>query len=455
MAVTERVSAILLETEGVKDAVIINGFSFIDSSRSANTAGAIVTLDPWSDRSTPELFQDAIVRKVNMKCREIQEALVFALTPPSLPGLGNASGITLQLQDRGGVGSRTLASVANEISSTANDQSAITRMFTMFRANVPQLFLDIDREQVKKKGIPLQNVFDTLTAYLGSVYVNDFTRFGRIYQVRVQAAPAHRSDPKHIKGLQLRSPGGDMIPLGTFMSVEETVGPQTITHFNIYPAARINGQPAPGFSTGEAMNIFEQMAAVSLPPSIGYEWTDLSYQEKKAQGSASVIFLFSIVLVYLVLAAQYESWAIPLSVVLAVPTALLGAVLGVIIGGFDNNVYTQIGIVLLIGLSAKTAILIVEFAKARREEGASISDAAVDAARSRFRAVLMTAASFILGVIPLLVATGAGAASRRVLGTVVFAGMLAATVIGVIAIPVLYFIIQWLSELRRRPDAAD
>ncbi len=253
----------------------------------------------------------------------------------------------------------------------------------------------------------------------------------------------------------MRSPGGEMIPLGAFMSVDETVGPQTITHFNIYPAARMNGRPAPGFSTGEAMNIFEQMAAVSLPPSIGYEWTDISYQEKKAQGAAAVIFLFSIVLVYLVLAAQYESWAIPFSVVLAVPTAVLGAVLGVIIGGFDNNVYTQIGIVLLIGLSAKTAILIVEFAKARREEGASIRDAAVDAARARFRAVLMTAASFILGVIPLLVATGAGAASRRVLGTVVFAGMLAATVIGVLAIPLLYFIIQWLSELRRKPDAGD
>ncbi|MCZ6858412.1 MAG: efflux RND transporter permease subunit, partial [Gemmatimonadetes bacterium] len=454
IAVTNRVNDILLETEGIKDVVIINGFSFLDSSRSTNTAGAIVTLEPWEDRSTPELFQEAIVRNVNMKCREIQEALVFALTPPSLPGLGNASGITLQLQDRGGVGAQSLASVATEVATTGNEQSAITGMFTTFRASVPQLFLDIDREQIKTKGIPLQSVFDTLAAYLGSVYVNDFTRFGRIYQVRVQADPSRRSDPAHIEGLQLRSPGGEMIPLGTVMSVNETVGPQTITHFNIYPAARINAQAAPGFSTGQAMDIFEQMAEVSLPPSIGYEWTDVSYQEKAAQGAASVIFLFSILMVYLVLAAQYESWSIPFSVVLAVPTALLGATAGVIIGGFDNNVYTQIGIVLLIGLSAKTAILIVEFAKARREEGASIMEAAVDAARLRFRAVLMTAASFILGVIPLLVATGAGAASRRVLGTVVFTGMLAATLIGVIAIPLLYFIIQWISELRRKPVAA-
>ncbi|MCZ6683148.1 MAG: efflux RND transporter permease subunit, partial [Planctomycetota bacterium] len=454
IAVTKRVNDILLETAGIKDVVIINGFSFLDSSRSTNTAGAIVTLEPWEDRSTPELFQEAIVRNVNMKCREIQEALVFALTPPSLPGLGNASGITLQLQDRGGVGAQSLASVATEVATTGNEQSAITGMFTTFRASVPQLFLDIDREQIKTKGIPLQSVFDTLAAYLGSVYVNDFTRFGRIYQVRVQADPSRRSDPAHIEGLQLRSPGGEMIPLGTVMSVNETVGPQTITHFNIYPAARINAQAAPGFSTGQAMDIFEQMAEVSLPPSIGYEWTDVSYQEKAAQGAASVIFLFSILMVYLVLAAQYESWSIPFSVVLAVPTALLGATAGVILGGFDNNVYTQIGIVLLIGLSAKTAILIVEFAKARREEGASIMEAAVDAARLRFRAVLMTAASFILGVIPLLVATGAGAASRRVLGTVVFTGMLAATLIGVIAIPLLYFIIQWISELRRKPVAA-
>ena len=242
-----------------------------------------------------------------------------------------------------------------------------------------------------------------------------------------------------------------MVPLGAVLSVDETLGPQTITHFTIYPAARVNGQSAAGYSTGDAMNLVEEMAAATLPPSVGLAWTDVSFQEKAAQGAASVIFLFSIIMVYLVLAAQYESWSIPMAIVLGIPTALLGAVAGMVARGFDNNVYTQIGIVLLIGLSAKTAILIVEFAKVKREEGRSIIDAAVEASRLRFRAVLMTAFSFILGVIPLLIASGAGAASRQVLGTVVFAGMVVATVVGVIAIPMLYFVIQSISEKFGKP----
>ena len=454
LAVTARVNDIIEKVPGVDKVVMINGYSFIDSSRSPNASGALVTLTPWDERPSAELSLGGIVRQVNAQLSEIQEALVFAFAPPSLPGVGIASGFTMQLQDRGGVGLEMLAEFANELSATGNAQSGITDMFTTFRANVPQLFLDIDREQVKNMGIPLQSVFDTLAAYLGSVYVNDFTFFGRIYQVRAQAEAQYRTKPADIEALDLRNPAGQMVPLGTVMSVKESFGPQTVTHFNIYPAARINGQAAEGYSSGDAMAMVEQMAKATLPPSIGAAWTDVSFQEKAAQGAASVIFLFSIIMVYLVLAAQYESWSVPLAVVLAVPTALLGAVAGVFARNFDNNVYTQIGIVLLIGLSAKTAILIVEFAKVQREEGRSIFDAALDAARLRFRAVLMTAFSFILGVIPLLIATGAGAASRQVLGTVVFAGMMVATVVGVIAVPMLYYVIQSLSErLWPRPEA--
>jgi len=356
----------------------------------------------------------------------------------------------LQLQDRGGAGLQTLENVANEMVAAGNGQSKLQALFTTFRANVPQLFLDIDREQVKSLGLSLQSVFDTLAAYLGSVYVNDFTFFGRIYQVRVQAAAGYRATPEDIRQLQVRGPSDEMIPLGSVMKIDETFGPPTVTHFNIYPSARINGQAAAGYSSGQAMNLVEQMARQTLPPALGIAWTDVSYQEQAATGKTSAIFLFSILMVYLVLAAQYESWSIPFAVVLGVPTALLGAVFGILIRGYDNNVYTQIGIILLIGLSAKTAILIVEFAKEQRQQGRPIFEAAMEASRLRFRAVLMTAFSFILGVIPLVIATGAGAASRQVLGTIVFAGMLVATLIGVLVAPMLFYLIQSLAELLKK-----
>jgi HAE1 family hydrophobic/amphiphilic exporter-1 len=446
LEVTDRMDEIISNTPGVNAVVTINGYSFLDGSRSSNSAGGIVTLDHWDERGTPELSLNAILGRINRELSQIQEGFVFGFAPPSLPGIGVASGFTLQLQDRGGVGPELLQQVAGEMIECGDAQSAITGMSTTFRANVPQLFLDIDREQVKTMGIRLQDVFDTLSAYLGSVYINDFVLFGKIYQVRAQAEAAYRASPDDILSLDLRGPTGEMIPLGAVMDIRENFGPQTVSHFNIYPAARINGRSDGSYSSGQAMSMIEQMAEVTLPSAVDFEWTDISYQEKAAQGAASVIFGFSILMVYLVLAAQYESWSVPLAVVLGIPTALLGAVGGVMIRGFDNNVYTQIGIVLLIGLSAKTAILIVEFAKAQREEGKSIFDATVDASRLRFRAVLMTAFSFILGVIPLLVATGAGAASRQVLGMVVFSGMMVATVVGIVAVPMLYYVIQSLSE---------
>ncbi len=451
-AVTQRIADIVDPLPGVRDVVLIDGFSVVEGARASNTATGFVSLQPWDERQTPDRSQDAIVRQINRRLATIQEASCIAFQKPSLDGVGVAGGFMFQVQDRGGAGLAMLEDVTEELVAAANAQAGLTRVFTTFRANVPQLHLDIDREQVKTLGIPLQNVFNTLSAYMGSVYVNDFTRFGRSFQVKVQAQAPYRVDPEDIRRLEVRAPSGEMVPLGSLMTVEETLGPQTVTHFNIYPSARINGQPAPGFSSGQALTLIEQMAARQLPPSMGFEWTDLSYQEVHA-GSVTPIFVFAVVMVFLVLSAQYESWSLPWGIVLAVPTALLGAVVGILARGFDFNVYTQIGIVLLIGLSAKTAILIVEFAKVQREEGHSAFDAAVAAARLRFRAVLMTAFSFVLGVIPLVIASGAGAASRQVLGTVVLAGMLVATLVGVVAVPLLYFVIQRTSEaLQRRPQ---
>lgn len=445
-AVTDHVNEILINTPGVEHVITIDGLSLVDGSRSANAASAIVTLAPWTERTAPGQGLIPIVGAVNQRLAGIQEAFAIAFPPPSLPGVGFAGGFTLQLQDRSGAGLQMLESVANEVASDANTQAGLSRVFTTFRANVPQLFLDIDREQVKAMGIPLQSVFDTLAAYMGSVYVNDFTQFGRTYQVRVQADAAYRATPEDIRQLELRAANGAMVPLGAVMSVDDSFGPQSITHFNAYPAARISGEAAPGFSSGQAMSIVQNMLAQKLPATMGYAWTDLSFQQQQATGSAALVFGFSILMVYLVLAAQYESWSLPVAVVASVPAALAGAVLGLLVRNFDNNVYTQIGITLLIGLAAKTAILIVEFAKSEREAGKSIFDAAANAARLRFRAVLMTAFSFILGVIPLVIATGAGAASRQVLGTVVFAGMIVATIVGVIVVPVLYYVVQRTSE---------
>jgi HAE1 family hydrophobic/amphiphilic exporter-1 len=315
---------------------------------------------------------------------------------------------------------------------------------------VPQLFAQVDRTKAKTLDIPLDMVFGTLQAYLGSAYVNDFNTFGRTWQVKVQADHQFRIEPRDIRQLDVRNAEGEMIPIGTLVKVEEMLGPQTILRYNLYPAASITGQAAPGFSSGEALNLMEQLADTKLPPSMGYEWTGMSFQEKKVGSEAVMVFALAIVLVFLVLAAQYESWTSPAAVILVVPLAVLGTVTALVLRGFDNNVYTQIGIVLLIGLASKNAILIVEFAREQRDQGKGILDAAIAASQLRFRPILMTAISSIAGFMPLVVASGAGAASRQAIGTAVVGGMIAATIMSLIFTPVFYVVMQGLSELGRK-----
>jgi HAE1 family hydrophobic/amphiphilic exporter-1 len=339
--------------------------------------------------------------------------------------------------------------MAQEMVRDANAQSGLASVFSTFRATVPQLFADVNRTQAKVLEIPLSEVFNTLQAYLGSAYVNDFNKFGRTYQVNVQADTAFRRRIEDIRQLEVRNNRGSMIPLGTLVEVEKTLGPQIIRRYNMYPAAAISGSAAQGFSSGEALQLMEQMAETKLPASMGFEWTGMSYQEKAIGGQAVGIFALAVLFVYLVLCALYESWSISFAIILVVPLALIGTVAALMARGMDVNMYTQIGIVLLIGLSSKTAILIVEFAKSLRESGKSIREAAMEAARLRFRPILMTAFTFILGVSPLIIASGAGASSRQALGTAVLGGMITATVLMVLLVPVFYVLIQRLSEWAR------
>jgi len=444
--VLDEVNASVKEVPGVADFLTIAGFGLIDGAASSNTGFLVVTFAPWEERAEAQLQQAALIRQLNGKLARFQGAIAFAFPMPSLPGVGTSGGFTFMLQDRGGAGFETLQNVAQEMIEDGNAQTGLTGLSTTFRANVPQLKVNIDREQVLRSGTPLPSVFETLQVNLGSAYVNDFTLFGRIFKVIAQADAPFRADPEAIRRLEVRGGAGRMIPLGSLASVEETFGPQTVTRFNLYPSVKILGQPNAGFSSGEAIDIMEGMAKEKLPDTLGFNWSELSYQEKMAAGGTTAIFVFAILLVYLVLAAQYESWTIPISVVLSVPTALLGAYLAISWRGMENNVYTQIGIVLLIGLSTKSAILVVEFAKVLREEGKTVLEAALEATKLRFRAVMMTALSFILGVIPLLIATGAGSESQRVIGTAVFGGMIAATFLSLAIVPMLYYVVQTLAE---------
>ena len=459
-AIMDRVNGIFMAMPGVQNVITVGGYSLLNGVASVNTGFSIVSLDHWDDRPGGDMSLWGLMRNGQPDLSRIREATAFAFPPPPIQGLGAAGGFEMQLQDKGGIGLIQLEMFANDLVAAGNASPVTTRMNQNFRASVPQLFAEVDREKVKAVGVPLQSVFNTLQANLGSAYVNDFNLFGRTWKVMVQADQQYRAEASDIQKLEVRNASGDMIPMGTLASVRDTVGPQTINRFNLFRSATLTGSPAPGYSEGQATDEIERLARQVLPTQMDYEWSGVTYQQKEAGNLAPLLFGLAIIFAFLFLAAQYESWANPMSVMLSVPIALLGAAVFVLLRGLiqpmENNVYTQIGMVLLIALSAKTAILIVEFAKQQHEkEGKSFVDAAIEAARLRFRPILMTTFSFILGMIPLVLATGAGARSRVSLGTAVFGGMLVYTILGVFFIPLLYVVVeQGYTKLFRRKKAA-
>jgi HAE1 family hydrophobic/amphiphilic exporter-1 len=449
--VVEQINGKLKDIPGISNWFVLGGFSLLDGTSTPNAATCFVAWTDWSQRKDPSLSQEALAARIGAALGSLQEARSFVIIPPAIQGLGVAGGFQMQVEDREGVGLDELQSRVQDIFVTSRDHPEVALVPTSFRAGVPQLYLDIDRVKAEKMGVPADAIFSTLQANLGSYYVNDFNKFDRTYQVRIQAGSAYRDRPDHIRRLEVRSKTGQMVPLGTLLEVQEKLGPQAITRYNLYPCASINGSAAPGTSSGEALQIMEGIAGDVLPASMGTDWTGMAFQEKRITGEAVMIFALAVVFVYLVLAAQYESWILPFAVILVVPLGLLGVVAAVWLRDMDNNIYTQIGVVLIIALASKNAILIVEFARELRQQGRSIPEAAVQAARMRFRPILMTSFAFILGVVPLVWATGAGAASRRSLGTAVFGGMITSTILAVFFVPVFFVAMQRLSELLNGP----
>jgi hydrophobe/amphiphile efflux-1 (HAE1) family protein len=439
------------DEEMIENWFVLGGLSLLDGTNAPNGATAFVTWTDWSKRNTPNLTVEAIQMRIQMELGQYQEAFILVLIPPSIQGLGFAGGFQMQIEDRGGVGLSALQERTQAVIAESQKHPEIGFAATTFRAGVPQIYLNIDRVKAERMGVLVSDIFATLQTNLGSVYVNDFNKFDRTYQVRIQADARFRGDLGQISRLEVRNRDGGRVPLGTLLAVETRIGPQSITRYNLYPTASINGGSAPGISSGQAIQIMEGIADQVLPQTMGYDWTAIAFQEKKVSGEAVYVFALAVLLVYLVLAAQYESWFLPLAVILVVPLGLLGVVAAVSIRGMDNNIYTQIGIVLIIALVSKNAILIVEFARELRVSGRGIREAAIEASRLRFRPIIMTSFAFILGVVPLVFATGAGAASRQSLGTAVFGGMITSTVLAVFFVPAFYVAIQTLIEVRNGP----
>ncbi len=440
--VIEQINTILAQTPGVAQNISLGGMSLLSGSFSSNSAAHIAVLDPWEERKDPSLSVGALSRRLSGRFAAIQEAIVIAFPAPSVPGFGNVAGFDLQLQDRSGLGLNALEQATAELSLQGNIQAATTNVYSLFRANVPQYFLEIDRQKVKRLGIDLDAVAATLQAYLGSAFVNEFSAFGRNYQVVAQADAGFRADPDDIRALTVRNRSGDMVPLGTLLDVERSFGPSVLRRYNLFPTAQVLGQASPGFSSGQANAAMAALAEATLPEGMGFEWSGLSFQEENASGTAGLIFALALLLVYLVLAAQYESWRLPAAILLAVPLGILGAMALTRAMSLDNNVYTQVGLVMLVAMVSKNAILIVEFAKALRDEGHSAVDAALESVKLRFRPILMTALSFLLGVLPLVLASGAGSAARQALGVAVFGGMLLATLLGILMTPGFYTLLD-------------
>jgi hydrophobe/amphiphile efflux-1 (HAE1) family protein len=447
--VARQVETILLGTPGIIGSNLFGGFDALTGTFPPNVGSVFVTLAPWKEREAKGQTLDAIFKDVRPKLAAITGARVFALNPAPIRGLSRVGGFEFELQDRSGGSLQALSDAAQAMVRAGNASPELEGLFTSFRPDAPQVFVDLDRTKAKTLGVRVDDVFDTLQTYMGGLYVNDFDRFGRLFRVYAQAEGDLRTKPEDIHRLWVRSDKGEMVPLSTLVSLRRVSGPRDISHYNVYRAVKIQGGAAPGYSSGEALDRMEALARKILPPTMGFEWTGTAYQERQAGSESGLILGLSLLVVFLFLAAQYESWSMPFAILLVVPLAFLGALAAQALRGFANDVYCQIGLVTLIGLASKNSILIVEFAKRRHEEGASLADAAREAAETRFRPVLMTALAFILGVSPLVIASGAGAAARRSLGTAVFGGMLVATVLSLVLVPALFVVVEGGAEWLR------
>ncbi len=462
-SVMEKVSNVAKGVPGVERVVAISGMSLLDNRATLSSSGAaFVILKSWGERDNKGETAFALLKKLTAALQQnILEAVTIVIPPPPIQGIGNAGGFSLEVELRNGnVDFSELQSVSARFVNDARSQSAVQTIFTPFRASVPQLLATVDRTKAETLGVTVGQVFQALESYLGSTYVGQINKFGHVFQVYVQSQSQFRSKPDDIAQYKIRTPNGGMVPLGTLVQLRRMQGPSVITLYNLYPAATITGTSSPQFSSGQTMGLLDQIAGRALPPGTGHEWTDMSYQEQITANQIYYVFAFSLLLVYLVLAGQYESWLRPLAVILSVPLSLLGVAFALGVSGFPNDLYTQIGLILLIALSAKNAILIVEYARDEREAGVGIAEAAVEAARRRLRPILMTSFAFILGVFPLVIATGAGAASRQSIGIAVFSGMLASTFLAMLFVPSFYTLLQrleerWLSKKQPGKGAAD
>jgi HAE1 family hydrophobic/amphiphilic exporter-1 len=441
--VVRKIEQVLLDTEGVLSFNATIGFSFYNRVTASNYALFFVGLKNWDERSAPHLSARAIVDHVNGEIRRVApEATAFAAMPPSIPGLGSVGGFSVWLQDRSGGSVEFLDQNLQKFVAAARQRPELAGVTSTFSAGVPQIYADVDRDKVLKQGVALPDVYQTMQAFLGGLYINQFNRFGRQWRVFLQAEPEDRASPADMSQFYVRNNDGDMVPLSTLQQTREIVGPQYTNRFNVYRAVQVTGGAAPGYSSGQALDAVEAVVRETLPPEIGFDYSDLSYQERRGSSATWPVFALSIAFVFLILAALYESWSLPFSVLLSVPVAVFGAFAGLLLRRLDFDVYAQIGVIMLIGLAAKNAILIVEFAKLRLERGGDLVSAALEGARLRLRPIVMTSFAFILGCVPLWTASGSGGASRRVLGTVVITGMLAATLIAVFLIPMLFVVVE-------------
>jgi len=453
--VNRRAVDLALKTPGVAHAVNIVGFSGATFTNAPNAGAVFVVLEPFEERARDSSKSaGAIQRALLQRMSAIQEGLVVVVSPPPVRGIGNASGFRMMIEDRGGRGPQALQAAVNAMMGRAAQTPGLAQVFSLFETSTPQLYLDIDRTKAEMLGANISDVFGALQSYLGSTYVNDFNLLDRTFRVTAQADSPYRLDPKDALKIRVRNANGDTVPLGSFTTIKDISGSYRVPRYNLYPAAELDGAASPGTSQGQAIGIMEKLAAETLPEGFSYEWTTLAFQQLRAGSTAAFAFLLAVVFVFLVLAAQYESLTLPLAVILIVPMCLIASITGVQLRGQDNNILTQVGFIVLIGLAAKNAILIVEFAKQLEDQGRDRWAAAVEAARLRLRPILMTSLAFIFGVIPLVWSVGAGAELRRTLGTAVFAGMIGVTLFGLIFTPVFYVVCRWLAELASRRGPA-